>query len=197
VLLTALVAVGAWWFKHRAMSGGAARNTIAVLPLQNMNRDISVEFLQFALADEIANTLTYTRSLDVRPSAITRKFTGSDVDPENAGRELHVASVITGHFVKQGDHLLITLEAIQVDSDRLLWQTNVTAPADDLIAMQSEIAAQIRQGLLPARPDGSMLVPLLRDPGDLLVVTGLGSTTYDAGAAAPIGRPGRAGVGPQ
>jgi hypothetical protein len=24
---------------------------------------------------------------------------------------------------------------------------------------------------------------LLRDPGDLLVVTGLGSTTYDAGAA--------------
>jgi len=151
LLLTMLVAVGAWWFKHRgAMSGGAARNTIAVLPLQNMNRDISVEFLQFALADEIANTLTYTRSLDVRPSAITRKFTGNDVDPEKAGRELHVASVIGGHFVKQGDHLLITLEAIQVDSDRLLWQTNVTAPADDLIAMQSEIAAQIRQGLLPA-----------------------------------------------
>ena len=38
-------------------------------------------FLRFALADEIANTLTYTRSLDVRPSAITRKFVGNDVDP--------------------------------------------------------------------------------------------------------------------
>jgi len=151
LLLTVLVAAGAWWFKYRgAISGGAARNTIAVLPLQNMNRDISVEFLQFALADEIANTLTYTRSLDVRPSAITRRFVGGDVDPEKAGREVHVASVIGGHFVKQGDHLLITLEAIQVDSNRLLWQATVTAPADDLIAMQSEIAAQIRQGLLPA-----------------------------------------------
>ena len=109
--------------------GGAPKNTIAVLPLQNMNGDISVEFLRFALADEIANTLTYTRTLDVRPSAITRKFVGNDVDPQKAGREVHVANILTGHFLKQGDRLLITLEAIQVEGNRLLWQTNVTAPA--------------------------------------------------------------------
>ena len=151
VLLTVLVAVGAWWFKHRgAITSGAAKNTIAVLPLQNMNGDISVEFLRFALSDEIANTLTYTRSLDVRPSAITRKFVGNDVDPEKAGREVHVANVIAGHFTKQGDRLLITLEAIQVAGNRLLWQANVTAPADDLIALQAQMGVQIRQGLLPA-----------------------------------------------
>ena len=151
LLLTVLVAVGAWWFKQRQMAGGGApKNTIAVLPLQNMNGDISVEFLRFALADEIANTLTYTRTLDVRPSAITRKFVGNDVDPQMAGREVHVAHVLTGHFLKQGDRLLITLEAIQVDGNRLLWQANVTAPAQDLIALQAQMAAQIRQGLLPA-----------------------------------------------
>jgi serine/threonine protein kinase/TolB-like protein len=151
LLLTVLVAVGAWWFKQRQMAGGGApKNTIAVLPLQNMNGDISVEFLRFALADEIANTLTYTRTLDVRPSAITRKFVGNDVDPQQAGREVHVANVLTGHFLKQGDRLLITLEAIQVEGNRLLWQTNLTAPAQDLIAMQAQMAAQIRQGLLPA-----------------------------------------------
>jgi eukaryotic-like serine/threonine-protein kinase len=151
LLLTVLVAVGAWWFKQRRMAGGGApKNTIAVLPLQNMNGDISVEFLRFALADEIANTLTYTRTLDVRPSAITRKFVGNDVDPQQAGREVHVANVLTGHFLKQGDHLLITLEAIQVEGNRLLWQTNVTAPAQDLIALQAQMAAQMRQGLLPA-----------------------------------------------
>ena len=150
LLLTVLVAVGAWWLKQHKMAGGAPKNTIAVLPLQNMNGDISVEFLRFALADEIANTLTYTRTLDVRPSAITRKFVGNDVDPQQAGRELHVANVLTGHFLKQGDRLLITLEAIQVQGNRLLWQTNVTAPAQDLIAMQSQMAAQIRQELLPA-----------------------------------------------
>src|SRR5271157_4492011 len=152
VLLTVLVAMGAWWYKHRGAiaSGGAAKNTIAVLPLQNMNGDISVEFLRFALADEIANTLTYTRSLDVRPSAITRKFVANDIDPQKAGREVHVANVITGHFLKQGDHLLITLEAIQVEGNKLVWQTNVRAPAEDLIALQAQMAAQMRQGLLPA-----------------------------------------------
>ena len=151
LLLTVLVAVGAWWFKERQMvGGGAPKNTIAVLPLQNMNGDISVEFLRFALADEIANTLTYTRTLDVRPSAITRKFVSNDVDPQQAGRAVHVANVLTGHFLKQGDRLLITLEAIQVDGNRLVWQTNVTAPAQDLIALQAQMAAQIRQGLLPA-----------------------------------------------
>jgi eukaryotic-like serine/threonine-protein kinase len=151
VLLMVLVAVGAWWLKQRKMAtSGAPKNTIAVLPLQNMNEDISVEFLRFALADEIANTLTYTRTLDVRPSAITRKFVGNDVDPQQAGKEMHVASVITGHFLKQGNRLLITLEAIQVEGNKLLWQTNVTAPAQDLIALQAQMAAQMRQGLLPA-----------------------------------------------
>src|SRR6202162_5452985 len=97
-----------------------AAHTNPVLPLQSRNGDISVEFLRFALADEIANTLTYTPTLDVRPSAITRKFVGNDLDPQQAGKEMHVASVITGHFLKQGNGLLITLEAIQVEGNKLL-----------------------------------------------------------------------------
>jgi eukaryotic-like serine/threonine-protein kinase len=151
ILLTVLVAIGAWWLKERRMAESAApKNTIAVLPLQNMNGDISVEFLTTALADEIANTLTYTRTLDVRPSAMTRKFVGNDVDPQKVGEEVHVANVITGHFLKQGDTLLIALEAIQVTGNRLLWQTNVSANAQDLIGMQEQMAAKIRQELLPA-----------------------------------------------
>jgi serine/threonine protein kinase len=151
VLVMILATFGVFWFKHRpSMVGAAPKNTVAVLPLQNMNGDVSVEFLRFALADEISNVLTYTRSLDVRPSSLTRKFAKNDVDPQKAGHELHVANILTGHFQKQGDRLLITLEAIQVDPTRLLWQTNIDAPANDLIAAQNDIASQMRQGLLPA-----------------------------------------------
>ena len=152
VLVMILTTFGVFWFKHRPNIGeGAPKNTVAVLPLQNMNGDISVEFLRFALADEIANVLTYTRTLDIRPltAGQKRELGGNDVDPQKAGHKLHVANILTGHFVKQGDNLLITLEAVQVDSDRLLWQTNITAPAQDLIAAQNSIATQIRQGLLP------------------------------------------------
>ena len=149
LLVTVLAAVGAWWFKHRARSV-AAKNTIAVLPLQNMNGDFSVDFLRFALADEIANVLTYTRSLDVRPSSATRKYVASDLDPQKVGLQLQVATVLTGHFTKQNDRLLLTLEAIDVGSDRLLWQTNINTGSQDLIALQNDMASQIRQGLLPA-----------------------------------------------
>ncbi len=148
-LLTLLIPVGAWWLKHRSVVVGGAKNTVAVLPFQNVNGDISVEFLRFALADEIANVLTYTRTLDVRPSSSTQKYAANNVDPAQVGRELHVATVITGHFLKQGDNLRVTLEAINVKQNRLLWQTSFTAPAQDLIAMQGQMAAQLRQGLLP------------------------------------------------
>ena len=148
LLITLLVPMGAWWYKQRP--GARAKNTIAVLPLQNMNGDVSVDFLRFALADEIANALTYTRTLDVRPSSMTRKYVGIDEDPRTVGSELRVATVVTGHFLKQGDRLMVTLEAIESSSDRLLWQTTVTAPAQDLIALQSTMGTQVNQGLLPA-----------------------------------------------
>ena len=149
LLLTVLIPGTVWWYKHRPGVSSGAKNTIAVLPLQNVNGDISVEFLRFALADEIANVLTYTRTLEVRPSSTTQKYAAKNVDPEQAGRELHVSTVITGHFLKQGENLLVTLEAIDVSQNRLLWQSTLTAPAEDLIALQGQMAAQLRQALLP------------------------------------------------
>ncbi len=149
LLIAVLAAVGAWWFKHRSMAANPGGNTIAVLPLQNLNGDFSVDYLRFALADEISNVLTHSRTLDVRPSGVTRKYTSPDVDPQKVGRELHVGSVLTGHFLRQGDHLLVTLEATETKSNRMLWQTNFTSSSEDLLSLQAQLANQIRRGLLP------------------------------------------------
>jgi serine/threonine protein kinase/tetratricopeptide (TPR) repeat protein len=149
LLFAVLAAVGAWWFKHRTGSTNAGGTAIAVLPLQNMNGDFSVDYLRFALADEISNVLTHSRSLDVRPSGVTRKYVSPDLDPQQVGHELRVGSVLTGHFLRQGDHLLVTLEATETKSNRMLWQTNFTGSSEDLIALQAQLANQVRQGLLP------------------------------------------------
>ncbi|HXZ39110.1 MAG TPA: protein kinase [Terriglobales bacterium] len=150
LMITVLAALGAWWFQHRGGGVVASRNTIAVLPLQNMNGDFSVDYLRFALADEIANVLTYSRTLDVRPSTITRKYVSADLDPQKVGSELHVADVVTGHFIKQGDYLLVTLEAVDTKQDRLLWQTSFSIASQDSIALENQLTGHIRQGLLPA-----------------------------------------------
>jgi TolB-like protein len=152
IIVAFLIAVFLWQTNHRSGSTGVA--SVAVLPLQNLNGDTSVDYLRFALADEIANVLTYSRSLDVRPSSITRKYVNADLDPQKVGLELHVATVLTGHFQKQENHLLITLEAIETDNDRMMWQTNLTGSTQDLITMQEQLAKQVRQGLLPVMGAG-------------------------------------------
>jgi eukaryotic-like serine/threonine-protein kinase len=150
LLLTAVISGGIWWLKHRPKPGALVnKNAIAVLPLQNLNRDPSIEYLRFALADEAANVLTYTRSLDVRPSSVTQKYVDAGLDLEKVGHELRVGNLLTGHYLKQGDRLLVTLQAVDVNSDKVLWQTDLKAKAEDMISLQDKLATQIRQGLLP------------------------------------------------
>ena len=147
IIVACVISIVFWLTKHRAQAMGL--HSIAVLPLQNLNGDLGTDYLRFALADEIANVLTYSRTLDVRPSALTRKYANADLDLPRAGQELHVATVLTGHFLKQESHLLITLEAIETDNDRMLWQVNLSGSTQDLIAVQQQLATQVRQGLLP------------------------------------------------
>jgi serine/threonine protein kinase/tetratricopeptide (TPR) repeat protein len=150
LLVTVLVAVGAYWFKHRSVASLEQQNAIAVLPLQNMNGDFAVDYLRYALADELTSALTYSRSLEVRPSSATRKYVEMDLDPRKVGQQLRVGKLLTGHFMRQGEQLSVTLEAIDVSSNRLLWQTTVTAPVNDLISLQNKLTTQVQQGLLPA-----------------------------------------------
>ncbi|MFZ0293781.1 MAG: protein kinase [Candidatus Sulfotelmatobacter sp.] len=150
MLVTVLAAVGAYWWKHREVASAEERNAIAVLPLQNMNGDVSVDYLRFALADELTSVLSYSRSLEVRPSSVTRRYVEPDLDPHKVGLQLHVGRLLMGHFMRQGEKLNVTLEAIDVPNDRLLWQGSATASVNDLISLQSQLSTQVQQGLLPA-----------------------------------------------
>ncbi|MGD1021454.1 MAG: protein kinase [Candidatus Sulfotelmatobacter sp.] len=150
LLFTVLAAVVAYWLKHREVANAELKDAIAVLPLQNMNGDVSVDYLRFALADELTSVLSYSRSLEVRPSSVTRKYVELDLDPHKVGQQLRVGRLLTGHFLRQGEQLTVTLEAIDVGNDRLLWQGTATASVNDLISLQSQLSTQVQQGLLPA-----------------------------------------------
>src|SRR5579871_4798918 len=149
LLITVLSAVAAWWYKHREVTNAEQRNAIAVLPLQNLNGDISIDYLRFALADELTSVLTYSRTLEVRPSSVTRKYVALDLDPKKVGVELRVGRLLSGSYRKVGDNLMVTLEAIDVPTDRLLWQVNVTEKVDNLIGLNDQLTTQVQHGLLP------------------------------------------------
>ena len=149
LLVTVLAAVGAWWYKRREVANAERKNAIAVLPLQNMNGDVSVDYLRFALADELTSVLSYSRTLEVRPTSVTRKYVALDLDPKKVGTELRVGRLLSGSFRKQGDQLLVTLEAIDVPTEKLLWQNTITEKAENVIGLNEQLTANLQNGLLP------------------------------------------------
>jgi serine/threonine protein kinase len=123
--------------------------TVAVLPFENTGNDSSVDFLRTALANEVSGALSYARSLSIRPSEAANKYIAPNRDLQKAGRELRVDNIVTGHFLKAGDQLQITFEVMDVESNRRLWREVFDVPAQNMVAMQAQIAAKTRRGLAP------------------------------------------------
>jgi TolB-like protein len=168
-VLAAILIVAAiifWIVKQRTSSVvvKASQRTVAVLPLQNLGSDKDVDYLRLALADEIATSLSYVRSLTIRPFATTSKYDSPTVDLQEAGRAMHVTDVVTGHYMKQGDQIQITLEAVDIADNRTVWRDTMTVPAPDLISMRSQITAKVRQDWSP--PSASE--PIRKKPAHIL-----------------------------
>ncbi|MEO5897920.1 MAG: protein kinase [Vicinamibacterales bacterium] len=146
-----LIAAGAWFFVRSGNTRATepTQTAMAVLPFQNLSPNREADFLRFGLADEIAGILSSASSLAIRPASMTRKYAGADSDPQVAGRELRVAKLVTGHFLPEGDRLRITVEAIDVDSARVVWHAVVSVQAVNVIGMQEQIATHVQRGLLP------------------------------------------------
>jgi len=153
VAVLALAGSLAWRFKPAATQGTKAATapaTIAVLPFQNLGPDKDSDYLRMALPDEIATTLSAVRTLSIRPFSTTSKYSTPGVDLQQAGEEMHVGRIVTGHFQKVRDQLQLTMEAIDVADDRVLWQDSRNVPVEDLVAMREQVTSQVRQGLIPA-----------------------------------------------
>jgi TolB-like protein/tetratricopeptide (TPR) repeat protein/predicted Ser/Thr protein kinase len=153
VALLALIGFLVWRFNATSAppaKGTAGPVTIAVLPFQNLGADKEADFLRMALPDEIATTLSAVRTLSIRPFATTGKYSAPGVDLQRAGKDMHVGRIVTGHFQKVRDQLQLTMEAVDVAADRLLWQDTRNVPVDDLVTMREQVTAQVRQGLIPA-----------------------------------------------
>ena len=98
--------------------------TIAVLPFASLSSSRERDYLRLAVPDELITILSHSPSLAVRPFAMTRKFTG-DVDPQQTGRSLSVANVVTGDYRDSGGRIGLTLEAIDVEKNNVLWRDSI------------------------------------------------------------------------
>jgi tetratricopeptide (TPR) repeat protein len=60
-----------------------------------------------------------------------------------------VTSIVTGHYLTEGNQLEVTLEAVDVANNRSVWRDTISGAASDKITMREQITSRVRQGLVP------------------------------------------------
>jgi len=125
----------------------ATPRTLAVLPFRNLRPDSETDFLGFSLADAIITKLGDARELTVRPSSSVDQYRNQVVNPQKAAADLHVDTLLTGAYLRDGDDLRITTQSIDVKPNKILWQDTIDLKYDRLLTLQDTVSQQILKGL--------------------------------------------------
>ena len=152
-LLVVLLVVGYLIFRPGGEQANTTRVTgevlprLAVLPLINLRSDPQTDFLGFALADEIIGSLSYVRTLIVRPSSAVRKYQNQVVEPAAAGHDLNVDLVLAGNYLKEADIIRLSLELVDLQSNAILWRESLQEKYENAFKLQDTVARKVVDGL--------------------------------------------------
>jgi TolB-like protein/Tfp pilus assembly protein PilF len=127
-----------------AATAAAEPNSVGVMLFSNVTRDTAYSYLSDGLASEIATTLARVPRLEVRsPGAVRSAQRGDEADPRVIGRRLNVRYVVEGDFQRGGDRIRISVRLVAVPTGTQRWSESYTRPANDLLAVQEEIASAV------------------------------------------------------
>lgn len=123
------------------------RNSILVLPFDNISPDPADSYFSDGLTDELITNLSRVRSLRVisRNSAMVLK--GSQKDTRTIAADLGVQYVLGGSVRKARNDLRISAQLIRAESDEHLWAESYDGVIDDVFSIQEEVARSIVDAL--------------------------------------------------
>jgi serine/threonine-protein kinase len=117
--------------------------SIAVLPFANLSDDKEQEYFSAGMTDELLGALSAIKQLRIaaRTSTYAVKNQGSDI--RRIGSALNVEAVIEGSVRKQGDHVRVSVELVNVADGFRIWGETYDKKLSDVFAMQEQIAQAI------------------------------------------------------
>jgi len=124
-----------------------AIESIAILPLLNVNADAKLEYLADGIAETLTSKLAHLTNLRVTSRNSSFRYKGRDADVKTIGRELKVQAVLIGRIAQTEDMLSISVELVETVDDRHIWGAQYIRKRTDLLAAQETIARQIAERL--------------------------------------------------
>ena len=151
VIIILLMPLGLKFARKRPPRPDAAsQRVIAVLPLLNEGAGPDLDYLRYAIANDLVTDLSHTYSVSVRPFASTSRYGSQPVDPATAGAELRVTHVVAGGFLLEKKELAVTLELVDIAKNQPVWREEVRVSPQNLVQLHDKLAERAVRGLLPA-----------------------------------------------
>jgi serine/threonine-protein kinase len=144
-LLAALAGVWSWRRASGPASPPGAVQSLAVLPLENLSGDASLEYFADGMTEALITDLGQIEALKVVSRTSVMRYKDSEKSvPEIAG-ELGVDALIEGSVLSSGGRVRITAQLIDGATDAHLWAEDYERELKDVLTLQSEVARQIAQ----------------------------------------------------
>ena len=150
-----LAVAGAFWMGHEVRGARAERaavrvpeaSSIAVLPFVDMSAGHDQQYFADGLAEELLDTLAQVPQLSVAARSSSFQFRGTGQDLRAIGEKLHVATVLEGSVRKDGRHVRISAQLVDVANGFDLWSESYDRELDDIFEVQDEIARAVSSAL--------------------------------------------------
>jgi DNA-binding winged helix-turn-helix (wHTH) protein/Flp pilus assembly protein TadD len=123
--------------------------SLAILPFKYSGSNSSTLFLSIGLPDALISKFSSVSDLVVRQTPSIRKFEGLDIDPVDAGKQLHVNFILIGNIEREYNRFKLRLELIDVVKNSLKWHGEYEFGLNDSLIIQDKVCEVIFNVLLP------------------------------------------------
>jgi adenylate cyclase len=132
---------------------GAARASIAVLPLEALGAEGGSDYFADGLTEDIISALGRFRELSVMSHGAVFAYKGKHPSPMEVGRDLKVRYVVEGSIRRAPERIRVAVSLTDTNRNAVLWSEKYDAEPKDIFAVQDQITRRI-SGALALRVTG-------------------------------------------
>lgn len=162
-------AVAIW--QSDLFTAAALSNSVAVMTFENLSNDPEQEYFSAGLSEELRSILSFNQQLLVAAQTSSDKFSDGTETAAEIAKALGVSYILEGSVRRSGETLRTTARLIDGATNLNVWSDVFERVADDILIVQSQIAAAVVDALLAnfaqTSDAGTVRIGGTDDPGAL------------------------------
>jgi TolB-like protein len=133
--------------RGRPTKPAAGEVSLAVLPVVDFSNDPAREPFADAMTDALIAELTQCEGIRVLSRASSMLYKGRRLPLPDIAEELDVEWIVLGSMMQAGAETRITVELVDAGSDENRWAHSYIRSSQNVLTMQSEVAAAVAEGV--------------------------------------------------